>query len=83
MDTRHKAAGKNIKPLMRGFTAAVWQEDDLYVAQCLEVDVASQGSSPEAAIQMLREAVELYVEQPRPTELPTIMRFKAEVPGAS
>ena len=25
------------------FTASVWQEGEWYVAQCLEVDVASQG----------------------------------------
>ena len=77
-----KSKHKDVKPIMRGFTAMVWQEDDLYVAQCVEVDVASQGSSPDEAIRMLREAVELYFEEPRSTEQPTIVRFEAEVPSA-
>jgi predicted RNase H-like HicB family nuclease len=49
------------------FTAALTQDDDWYVAQCLEVDVASQGHSVEEALASLREALELYFEdQPAP-----------------
>ncbi len=44
------------------FTAVVWQEGDLFVAQCLEVDVASQGRTEEEAIDNLKEALELYLE---------------------
>ncbi|MGH7433571.1 MAG: type II toxin-antitoxin system HicB family antitoxin, partial [Candidatus Methylomirabilales bacterium] len=29
--------------MKRTFTASVWREGDWFVAQCLEVDVASQG----------------------------------------
>ncbi|MEH1016905.1 type II toxin-antitoxin system HicB family antitoxin [Micromonospora sp. CPCC 206060] len=46
---------------MRTFTAAVHEEEDWYVARCLELDVASQGESPDAALTNLREAVELYL----------------------
>ncbi|WP_433624225.1 type II toxin-antitoxin system HicB family antitoxin [Nocardia sp. CA-120079] len=41
----------------RVLTAAVHQEEDWYVAQCLEVDVASQGQTIEEALTNLREAV--------------------------
>ncbi len=51
------------------FTAAIWQEGDWFVAQCLEVDVASQGESPEAALDNLREALELHFEEPVATAL--------------
>jgi predicted RNase H-like HicB family nuclease len=44
------------------FTAAVHQEEDWFVAQCLELDVASQGESPDTALVNLREAVGLYLE---------------------
>ncbi|MEV4847614.1 type II toxin-antitoxin system HicB family antitoxin [Micromonospora matsumotoense] len=44
------------------FTADVHQEEDWYVARCVELDVASQGESPHAALANLREAVELYLE---------------------
>ncbi len=41
-------------------------EGKLYVAQCLEVDVASQGATVEEALANLREAVELYFEDAPP-----------------
>ncbi len=45
----------------RTLTAAVHQEEDWYVAQCLEVDVASQGRTIREALDSLAEAVELWV----------------------
>jgi len=36
--------------MSRTFTAAVHREDDWYVAQCLEVDVCSQGASIDEAL---------------------------------
>jgi predicted RNase H-like HicB family nuclease len=47
----------------RTFTAAVHREEDWYVAQCLEVDVASQGHTIDEALANLAEAVELYLEE--------------------
>lgn len=65
-------------------TAAVHQEEDWYVALCLEVDVASQGQTIEEALANLAEAVELYfeeVEDPHPTATPLVTSF--EVSGAA
>jgi predicted RNase H-like HicB family nuclease len=64
------------------FTASVWQEGDWYVAQCLEVDVASQGESAEEALANLREALELYFEPPAPTIAPHIYAFEVETGAA-
>lgn len=50
--------------MKRTFTASVWQEDEWYVAQALEVDVASQGKSADEALANLQEAIELYFESP-------------------
>src|SRR5258708_2604743 len=47
----------------RTFTAAVHREEDWYVAQCLEVDVASQGHTIDEALANLAEAVGLYLEE--------------------
>lgn len=44
------------------FSASVWREEDLYVAQCLEVDVVSQGTTEDEALQNLREALELHFD---------------------
>ncbi|MYK99543.1 MAG: type II toxin-antitoxin system HicB family antitoxin, partial [Gemmatimonadetes bacterium] len=48
-------------------TAVVRQEDGWFIAQALEVDVASQGKSPNVALDNLAEALELHFEPPRPT----------------
>ncbi len=47
------------------FTASIWQEDNWFIAQCLEVDIASQGESEEEALDNLTEALELYFEPPQ------------------
>lgn len=52
--------------MIRTFTASLWPEDDWIVAQCLEVDVASQGRTEQEAVENLREALELYFQLPMP-----------------
>jgi len=47
----------------RLFTAIVHKEDNIYVAECPEVGTASQGSTVENAIDNLKEATELYLEE--------------------
>jgi predicted RNase H-like HicB family nuclease len=47
----------------RIFTAVIYKEDDLYVAEGPEVGTASQGRTIEEAIANLKEATELYVEE--------------------
>ncbi len=46
------------------FTASVSKEGNWFVAQCLEVDVASQGETEDEALANLREALELHFEPP-------------------
>ena len=48
---------------MKTYTAVIHREEDLYVAECPEVGTVSQGSSIEQAIENLREATELYLEE--------------------
>ena len=45
------------------FTAIVHREDDLYVAECPEVGTVSQGTTIDQAIENLKEATELYLEE--------------------
>jgi len=40
----------------------IYREDEFFVAQCLNVDVSSFGSTREEAVANLKEAVELYFE---------------------
>jgi predicted RNase H-like HicB family nuclease len=48
--------------MLRRFAAIITREEELFVALCPELDVASQGSSLEGALANLREAIELYLE---------------------
>jgi len=52
------------------FTASVWKEGDWYVAQCLQIDVASQGETEEEALDNLSEALRLHFTPPIATILP-------------
>ena len=53
--------------MKRVFTASVCREGEWYVAQALDVDVASQGESVDDALANLREALELHFEPPIPS----------------
>jgi predicted RNase H-like HicB family nuclease len=48
---------------VRTLTAIVHKEEDLYVAECPEVDTVSQGHTVEEAVANLKEATELYLEE--------------------
>lgn len=47
---------------MKNFHYVVWEEGKWFIARCLEVEVASQGSTEKAATKNLMEALELYFE---------------------
>lgn len=64
------------------FSASVWSEGDLYVAQCLDLDVASQGEDEQEALKNLREALELHFEPPGPTDTPQVRTIEVEVGAA-
>ncbi len=51
--------------MKREFTASISREGDWFVAQCMEVDVASQGPTEEQALTNLEEALALHFEPPR------------------
>ncbi|PYS74105.1 MAG: HicB family protein, partial [Acidobacteria bacterium] len=42
----------------------MWQKDEWFVAQCVEVDVASQGKTEDEALESLRDALELHFTPP-------------------
>ena len=68
--------------MKRPFAASVWQEGDWYVAQCLELDVASQGETEAEALTNLKEALELYFEPPQATRPPRVRLIEVEVGAA-
>ncbi len=62
---------------VRHLTAVIEREDDLFVALCPELDIASQGPTVEAAKDNLREALELFFESASPAEVSS--RLKADL----
>lgn len=67
------------------FTAVLRREEDQYVAFTPDLDIASQGETPETALANLREAVSLFLEtasaeeiKGRLTEDAWITQFEAE-----
>jgi predicted RNase H-like HicB family nuclease len=68
--------------MRRQFSAATWKEGDWVAAQCLEVDVASQGVSEDEALDNLREALELHFQPPRATSYPEVRTIEVDVSAA-
>jgi predicted RNase H-like HicB family nuclease len=72
----------NNRGMKRPFATTVWREGDWYVAQCLEVDVASQGETEDEALANLKEALELHFEPPQATRPSKVRVIEVEVGAA-
>jgi len=68
--------------MTKTFSASIWKEEEWYIAQCMEVDVASQGKSKAEALANLREALELHYEEPMATLFPEIEKITVELDAA-
>lgn len=66
----------------RKFTASVWREGKWFVAQCLEVDVASQGRTESAALKKLVDALTLHFTPPVATQVPRVRSLDVDVSAA-
>ena len=63
------------------FSAVITKEEKWFVSYCPELGVSSQGKTKKSAVNNLKEAVELYLEDD-PLELPEkreVVEFKAKV----
>jgi len=65
--------------MKKDFSVTIWQEDEWYIAQCLEVDVASQGETEGEAVENLRDALKLHFTAPVATILPHVQKIELEV----
>ncbi len=68
--------------MKRTFTASITAEGDWFVAQCLEVDVASQGETGDEALSNLQEAIALHFAPPVATALPDLRPVEVEFGAA-
>lgn len=64
------------------FSASVWMEGDWFVAQCIQVDVASQGATEDEALENLRDALELHFTPPVATIAPHVRDIEVDIKAA-
>jgi predicted RNase H-like HicB family nuclease len=50
-------------------TVVIWEEEGVYVSRCQELEIASCGDAPQEALDTIREAIELYVENARALDM--------------
>jgi Uncharacterized conserved protein len=65
--------------MKRDFSAVIFKESEWYVAQCLDVDVASQGKTEDEAMENLNDALLLHFTPPVATLLPNVRHFELEI----
>ena len=56
---------------MRTFTVTLVQDGDMLVSHCLELDIASQGRTRTDALENVKEAVALFLEEATEEEVNT------------
>ena len=61
------------------FTAGIEKEDDIYVSLCPELDIASQGETPEEAKANLIEALQLFFEAASENEISRRLHNELEI----
>ncbi len=68
--------------MKQSFSASIWQEGDWYIAQCIQVDVASQGATEYEALDNLRDALELHFTPPVATIVPHVRDIEVDIRAA-
>lgn len=63
-------------------SASIWQEGEWYIAQCVQVDVASQGTTEDEALDNLRDALELHFTPPVATLVPHVRDIEIDIKAA-
>lgn len=64
------------------FSASIWQEGEWFIAQCVQVDVASQGATEDEALENLRDALELHFSPPVATLVPHVRDIEVDIKAA-
>jgi len=64
------------------FSASVWLEGEWFIAQCIQVDVASQGATEDEALDNLRDALELHFTPPVATIAPRVRDIEVDIRAA-
>ena len=61
------------------YNVIIQKEENWYVAKCLDNNIASQGTTIEEAMENLKEALELYMQDEKPVQPKEIFITTLEV----
>lgn len=61
------------------YNVIIQKEENWYVAKCLDNNIASQGKTIEEAMENLKEALELYMQDEKPVQPKEIFITTLEV----
>ena len=61
------------------YNVIIQKEENWYVAKCLDNNIASQGKTIEEAMENLKEALELYMQDEKPVQPKEIFITALEV----
>lgn len=64
------------------FSASISLEGEWFIAQCVQVDVASQGATEDEALENLRDALELHFTPPVATVVPHVRDIEVDIKAA-
>lgn len=64
------------------FSASVWREGEWVIAQCIQVDIASQGATEDEALANLRDAIELHFTPPVASLIPQVRDIEVDIKAA-
>lgn len=53
--------------MQKTLSALIFEEQGWHIAQCIEIDVASQGNTSDEAFLNLQEAINLHLQKPTST----------------
>lgn len=67
--------------MKRDLRYVVVREGKWFIAQCLDVDVASQGRSEQEAVDNLQDALKLHYTPPAASLMPQVRTIELEVAG--
>ena len=68
--------------MKQSFSASIWQEGEYFIAQCVQVDIASQGATEDEALENLRDALELHFTTPVASLVPHVRNIEIDIKAA-
>ena len=82
--TTQRQSEREMETTMWKLECSIWREDDWYVSECKDLEIASQGRTLKEAQDNLQEAIRLFLEAASFTEVMSYLsRLESDTPAES